>query len=242
MFDNQTNQRYNNNNNGVNVNTKLYSSYGDDSLLTVSGWNQNLSIKFHPITGTNADGTHQYATSQGSNTNGVLNFTLTMDSGITLLEGIEKEIIPAMENGKNASVSILSGIDVNNNRKLLTISVKDGVVSATYDGPLDAEGKSTATSTSLTHTFKDRDYYSNYDISTGKSDKVSVPYDFKGFIMKIKAMNRLTGETAHSIAYTNALKKNLSDRYASNSRNSGNYQAPSTNFSGNDMSEFLPFN
>ena len=36
-----------NNNNGVNVNSALYSSYSDTCMVKISAWNTNLSIKFH---------------------------------------------------------------------------------------------------------------------------------------------------------------------------------------------------
>ena len=103
------------NNNNVSVNTRLYTSHSDACAVTLGGWNTQISLKFAPFKGVNADGIRQYA----QDSTETIMTSLTMDNTTALLEGINKKIIPAIEAKEETSVSI--SIGNNNNRKVLTV-------------------------------------------------------------------------------------------------------------------------
>ena len=93
-----------NQNNQLNVNTKLYSSFSDTCMLTIGAWNQQLSVKFHPCKGTNPDtGLRTYA----SDNNEIIKTSLTEENTTALLNGIHDYIDPAIENKEKKRENII---------------------------------------------------------------------------------------------------------------------------------------
>lgn len=240
MF-NQQGSRGNFNNNGgrATVNTRLYSSYADDSLLTLYAWNENISVKFHPVTGVNADGLKQYAQ---ENTD-IVNTSLVPENCIALLAGIEDNIIPALEEKKAASVSITSGSGAN--KKVLSITTDGETVKAVIFVSVSEEGVADPNN-KIEHTFKKRNYLVDYNPETGSGDVVDVNTDFEIFVQKISEIYNLDASIPHAIKYFEAVRNNYNtNRYAASANNVGNtnYQAPTTNYtSEGSISDFLPFN
>ena len=231
--------RNSNNNNGVNVNTNLYVSYSDTCMLKMGAWNNNLSIKFHPFKGVNADGVRQYAQDSIE----VTSTSLTTDNATALLDGIRDVIKPAISEGKDTSVSIAMG--ANENRKVMSIFTKEGKVHCSIAINVDDDGK-TAESNVITHTFNTKDYVVGYSASNGGGTIVTTQADFENFVEKLTSIYKITGEAAHSINYSNAIKASFSNKSGGNFNSQptpavGGYQAPVSNVSGNDMSDFLPF-
>lgn len=225
--------RSNNNGNGVNVNTTFYTSYSDTCMLKIGGWNQNLSIKFHPMKGTNADGIRQYAQ---DNTE-IITTSLTVDNTSALLEGIKKEIEPAIEEKKSASVSIAMGN--NENRKVMTLATDGNDITLSISVGVNDEGIASDT---LTHKFNKKEYMVGYDPSTGSGETVMSNADYDNFVEKLKDIYKLSAAIAHSIKYSEALKSSFSNRQANNNQNSAPaYQAPTSNYGGSEMGDFLPF-
>ena len=228
-----------NNNNGVNVNTKLYTSYSDACMVTIGGWNMNLSVKFHPFKGVNADGVRQYAQDNSE----VISTSLTVDNTTALLKGIKEEINPAIEGKKAASVSVPMG--AGDNRKMLTVSTDGEKVLLSIAIHVDENGIASAENV-LTHQFNTKDYMKGYDPSNGNGDIVTVNADYINFVKKLESIYDIAPVIPHAINYNNAVKASFSNKQASNNQNvsgsaSSSYDAPTTNYTG-DMADFLPFN
>lgn len=228
-----------NNNNGVNVNTKLYTSYSDACMVTIGGWNTNLSVKFHPFKGVNADGVRQYAQDNSE----VISTSLTVDNTTALLKGINDKINPAIEAKTEASVSVPMGNG--ENRKMLTVSTDGEKVSLSIAIHVDDNGIASAENV-LTHSFNTKEYMTGYNPTNGSGETVTVNADYINFVKKLESIYDIAPVVPHAINYNNALKASFSNRQASNNQNTtgsatSSYDAPSTNYTG-DMADFLPFN
>lgn len=219
------NMRSNNSqNNQLNVNTKLLSLFSDTCMITIGAWNLQLSIKFHPVKGTNPNtGLRQYATDN----NEIVNTSLSVANTTLLLKGIEKVIDPAIEEGKVASFGI--PISSGDNAKTLTISYDGTDVSASIAINIDADGKTTEANI-LTHKFAKKVGYEGYNPISGGGNQIVVQSDFEEFKNKLKCIYELAPATAHSIKYNNALAASFRNNNASNNQtnNMSNYQAPTT--------------
>ena len=100
MFGRTSNQS----NDGVNVNTTFKTFFSSISSLSIGGWNTQLSIKITPVSGVDQGGQRQYDTKRRANT------ALTPEKAYTLIDGINKVILPEIENGKNeVSVAVSMG-------------------------------------------------------------------------------------------------------------------------------------
>lgn len=231
--------RQNNNTNAVNVNTKLYSSFSDTCMITMSAWNQQISLKFHPAKGVNADGLRQYA----QDTSEIINTSLTPANADLLLKGIEDVIEPAISEKGKASVSI--PISSGENKKILTLSVDGEVVKLSI--ALHVNEQDVADSSNvLSHEFPRKQLITGYDHESGAGNKITVNTDYIGFKENLKSIHKLTPVVPHTINYSNALKSSFSNRNGSNnmsqgSNNQGGYSAPTISSDGDNMGEFLPF-
>lgn len=232
------NGRQNNNGNGVNVNTRLFTSYSDTCMISLGAWNDKLSLKFHPFKGVNADGIRQYAQDNSE----IVSTSLTVDNTTAFLDGIKDKITPALESKTEASVSITMGM--NESRKVLTLST-DGtdvslsvIVGVAEDGTAD-------TNNMITHKFNKKEYMAGYDPATGSGEVVSTNADYENFVKKLEGIYDLAPTVPHAINYSNAVRNSYGNRQQTNNNNNGggnqNYQAPVNNYSGNDMTDFLPF-
>lgn len=237
--------------NGVSVNTRLITLYSDDSMVSVVAWNGNLSVKFHPATGKNADGVTQYTTDN----NNIVPVVITPDNARALLEGINKEVIPALNNKGTASVAIRTGSG--NNTKFFAVGCEEGnpyiyVARNLMDGV-------TEDTNVIWHKFSTRTYFSNYSYKNGTMIEVPVNTGFINFVKRLENIDNLVPDVAHTINYSNAIRSSLANSFSSNN-NSGNsfssnsfgssntntysqskYEAPVNNFEGSSSEEFLPF-
>lgn len=225
----------NNNGNGVNVNTALFSSYSDTCKVTIGAWNLQLSVKFHPFKGVNADGIRQYAQDNSE----IVNTALTIDNTITLLEAIKKDFEPALAAGEAKEVSVLIGSG--NNRKMLSVQT-DGTdvflviyVNVQEDGTVQNPEQNM-----LKHKFNKREYMVGYNCTTGSGEQKTVNADYENFVKKLESIYDLAPATAHAINYSNAVKSAGSNRQAANMNAAPQYSAPTTTYNGGDMG-FLPF-
>lgn len=228
-----------NNGNGVNVNSRLYSSYSDTAMITLGGWNLQLSLKVHPFKGMNADGIRQYAKDNSE----IITTSITPDNAGALLTGIKDVIRPALKDKTEGSVSISMGS--NENKKVVTVSTDGNDVALTIAINVSSEGIASAENT-ITHKFNKKPYLMNYNPVNGSGTQVDTDSDFENFVKKVESIYDFAPVIAHSINYNNALKASFSS-YQNNGggfhsqNNQGSYQAPSANFSGSEMS-FLPNN
>ena len=234
--------KFNNNNAGisVNVNTRLYTSYSDESLLVLSAWNTNLSVKFQPTVGKNADGITQYSNETASQ----ITASITPETLELINKAVNDVILPAYDKKESASVAVLTGAS-QAKRKILDF-VTDGEfisVNVIFGGTINLDGTSSDT-TMLAHKFNNRSIITNYSKDSGGST-ISVPTDFLAFISKLNELSNIDGSTSHGINYNNAIKS----AYAAHTNGGGNsapasqntYAAPVTNVGDGDIDEFLPF-
>lgn len=234
MFNGQRN--FNNNGNSVNVNTKLFTSYSDAAMIVMGAWNTQFSLKIHPFKGVNADGVRQYAQDNAD----IVSTSITADNAYVLKEAVEKELEPAIKEGKACTVGVQ--VSTGDNRK--SISLK-------YDGTdvylVIAIGVSEAgaadPSNILEHKFNKRNYVLGYDPTTGAGEVKEVQSDYDKFISIIKNVDELLPLTAHSIKYNDKVTQSYNSRNA-NQQNFGNqnagYQAPTANYGAGDMGSFIP--
>ena len=194
--------RVNNNTNTVNVNTKLFTSYSDTCMLTVGAWNTQLSLKFHPAKGQNADGVRQYAQDKSE----IISTSLTIDNASVLLRGIKDKLEDAIKNKKAEKISI--PISSGENKKILTLGY-DGTntfVSITIGVSEDGTAPET---NELVHKFNQRSYFVGYDVTTGTGDQVVTESDYDNFVEMLKGIYDLVPTNAHSINYNSSLRQNF---------------------------------
>ncbi len=223
--------------NTVNVNTKLTTSYSDESMLSIGAWNTNLSLKFHPAVGKNAEGITQYAQ---DNTQ-IVNVVLTPDNVRALLDGINNEVVPAIASLGAASVAVRTGSG--DTMKILCVGTENGtpyvyVAKNLMNGIADD-------SNVIKHTFTKRSYVSNYSYKTGDGTEVEVNVGFANFVKRLEGIDRIIPDVSHSISYSQAIRSAMATRAGSfngSQSSSDRYEAPVSNFDGASSDEFLPFN
>lgn len=233
--------RNNNNGNTINVNTRLYTSYSDTAMVTVSAWNDKISIKIQPCVGKDANEVRQYTQEK----NQIVTTSLVPENALTLLDGIDKKLIPSINSKTQCSVSVSTSTIGTDERKVLTLY---------YDGKdsylilhtnIGADGKADPNNI-IKHKFNKRSWLENYDSETGSGEEYEYESDLMNFIDKIRGIHLLSGIIPHTNKYDNALKstfgRNTNNRTGSQDNNENNdYTAPTSNFNGVDMGDFLPF-
>lgn len=222
--------------NSINVNTRLSTSYSDESMLSIGAWNSNLSLKFHPATGKTAEGLTQYSQDNTS----IVNVIITPDNCKALLEGIKTSIIPAISTKESATVAIKTGNG--DTTKILCVGTNNGtpyvyVAKNLMNGIADD-------SNVVMHTFPKRSYLTNYSYKTGEGTEVIINTGFMNFIKRLEGIDRIVPDVSHSISYSTAIRSAMANRGTSsfNQSNSDNkYEAPVNTFDGMSADEFLPF-
>lgn len=199
MFGNQ-NQYSGGNNNTINQNTDLFKGFSDDSQITLSGWNNKLSLKLRPFAGKNSSGINTYERDAAK----IVNTAITIDNCAVLVEAIEKELEPAMEQGQPAAVTLLINEASNNgSKKLLTLDY-DGSTLRLIIAFNVGEDNKTIPQYQRTYTFKNRNYLKGYDAETGDSTPVSYYAEGKVFIDIIKDYIKLIPISHHAAKYSKA--------------------------------------
>ena len=224
-----------NNGNTVNVNTRLYTSYSDTAMVVMGAWNSQLSLKIHPFKGLNADGVRQYAQ---DNTE-IINTSITIDNAHALIEAIDNTFDAAVKEKREESVAIQIGNG--ENKKSLTLSTDGSDIYLVIAIGVDDNGVASEQNI-IRHKFNKRSYVIGYDPATGGGVEVLANSDYDSFVAKIRSIEDLSPTIAHSINYSNQLKQSYSSRNANQNNYSNNYSAPTTNFTGGEMSDFLPMN
>lgn len=229
-----------NNNNGVNINSRLFSSFSETAMVTLGAWNLQLSLKIHPVKGVNADGIRQYAQ---DNTE-IINTSLTEQNATALLDGIKEKLDPAIKENRAEKVSVSMGAA--ENRKVLSLET-DGkdiylemAINVNENGVAKPENV-------IRHKFPKKNIMIGYDPLTGNGEIVEVNSDYENFVIKLKDIYKFSPAVAHSINYNNAVKASYSNKQAANNQmnnysNGGGYSAPTNNIAGDNMADFLPFN
>ena len=232
-----------NNGNGVNVNSRLFTSYSDTAMIVMGAWNSQLSLKVHPFKGINGDGVRQYAQ---DNTE-IINTSITVDNAHTLIDAIDNIFQPSIEANTPSSVSIEMGLDTN--KKTVTLESDGNDIYLVVAVGVNENGVATENNI-VRHKFNKKKYMVNYNPATGEGEVHESPCEYNNFVAKLRSVDNLSPAIAHSINYNNQLKnsyRNRNNNQQGGGFNSGfnmnsgsNTSAPVTNFSGSDMSAFLP--
>lgn len=231
----------NNKSNGrSSINTRLYPAYSENSLLTITAWNQNLSVKIFPSKGTkNEKGLTDYYSEEGT----YANFTINTSNGIILSREIDERIIPAYKESKKESVSIVS-TSSNGEKKILTVFTDNGELACSVVTKVNEDG-SAEESNVFTHIFTPREYLFNYDYKTGKREENLFPADFEVFRERINKIGNLIPDIAHSINYNKMVRDSYFNSNSKNNYNNNNhgeeFSANVNSFDGNDVRDFIPF-
>ena len=223
---------FNNGNSGVNVNTQFYTSYSDTSLISVGGWNRNLSLKFQPAIGKDANGLTQYANDKNS----TISTSIREENAIALLEGFNKYIKPAIDNSTETKVTIAMGSG--DKKKALSL-IYDGA-----DAYLElaiglSDNGVTSADNIIKHKFNKKSYMVGYNPETGAGEEKFVEADLFNFIKKIEKAQDLVPTIAHSINYSNA-NKALFKNSPNNSAINDEFVAPTTSNYTGDFESFIP--
>ena len=231
----------------VNVNTKLFSSYSDTALVNADAWNAQLSIKVRPCVGTDANGTRQYAEDRSQ----IIYTSITQDNAICLVDGFEKEVLPAVKgvkvHGDNMPEVMayrlggpytISGFRMNGvgsgesfvmgsaeQRKILTIGYENKEAYFSIAINLDAEGKA---GTVIRHVFNKKEYLVNYDPNVGKPEESSVESELFGFMHKVNAVKDFAPIVPHAIKYSDASRASYTNNNSNNTSNYNNYNNQNT--------------
>lgn len=228
------------NNNNVSLNTRLTVFYSQENSLTLSAWNNNISIRIQPMIGVDSNGVRQYDNSKER----TINTSITPDNAVVLYQGIVDNIIPAIKNGTNKRVSIMIGANTEY-RKILTIGFDghDSYMELTMN--VDNNGVSSNPENTVRHTFSTRDYLEDYDSSDGSGVDKIVHSDLIRFTEKLKNIDNLGAAISHGIKYADMSRASFSpNNYQNNTQQNNSqpqYSAPTQNIDGSDMGDFLPF-
>ena len=228
-----------NNGNGVNVNTNLYTSTSDTCMVKMGAWNNNLSIKFYPFKGVNADGIRQYAQDNSE----VVSTALNTDNATALLQAIKTELTPAIEAHEPKVISVAMGNQ--NDRKVMSLKYDGGTVMKLCIATAVDENGVAQPVNIIEHTFNVREYMVGYDPDTGAGEKVTVMSDYLNFVEKVKDIYKLSAAVSHSINYSNALKSSFTtsrNQANNNAPQQDSMNAPITNYGSGEEMDFLPFN
>ena len=241
-----------NSKNDISVNTRIRTFYSNLSMLQLSYWNENLSIKLHPVTGTSADGLRQYDYNNKTTT------AITPDKALALTSLIEKKIFPIRKEyedkgkfsgpcnvgitipSKNIAICVEYKEDANNsNTPTFYLNVYTQV---------GEDGKA-AKETTKTYQFAKIPVIIGYDPETGNiAETKMVDSEFDFFFEKLKSVADIAGTAAHSVSVENAWKSIIQNRssngnFGHNSSGSystaqpqNSYSAPVSNFSDDDFS------
>lgn len=228
----------NNSRQEVNLNTIVYISYSDTAQVTVGAWNNQLSVKFKPCVGQDANGIRQYAEDRSQ----IVSTSITADNAICLIEGFDTLVLPAILGEKSSgAASIVMGTP--EQRKILTVGYENGNAYLSIAVSLDSNGKA---GTEIRHTFNKKAYLADYNPSVGGAAETIVESDLINFMDKVRSVKDLAPMTAHSIKYNEMNRSAFSgnstvgstvNNTTTQAANSG-YQAPVSTVS--DM-DFLPF-
>ena len=229
----------------ANLNTNFYTSYSETAQVTAGGWNTQLSVKVKPCVGKDANGIRQYAEDKSQ----IVSTSITPENAITLVEGFEAEVLPAI-NGEKASGAASIVMGNAEQRKIFTIGYADGEAYLSVAVALDENGRAGG---EIKHIFNKKTYLVNYNPSTGRPEEKVVEADLLNFMEKVRSVKDLAPITAHAIQYNEMNRAAYSGNSNNNSAPSTNnyythttpaqgntgYQAPVTNST--SMDDFLPF-
>lgn len=191
-----------NNNNRRSVSTNIKTLYGDTASMSLSYWNDMISIKMNPCTGTNADGVRQYDRNRSFST------ALSIQKSKALVDLIEENILPLIKSVSEGNklehpVNVAVQCGVKKAMVIIQYSNDDrgkpfvclyGYTSSNDDGTCEQQNM-------YSYKFGKTNVIKNYNPNTGEGDVVQVESEFEFFYNVLKNQASAFGAASHSNSY-----------------------------------------
>lgn len=215
-----------NNNYRANISTRIKNMYSDLSFLTMSYWNDKISIRLHPYLGTNSDGIRQYDYTKRINT------AISAEKCVSLVKKIDDVIRPAMESVKTTGVlahTVNVGVNVGERGSSVFFEYKNDeqgtpFLYLTIYTSVDENGIAPKDGI-FSYKFAKIAVMENYDPETGKSDITYVDAEFEFFYDKMKNIADAFGTSAHALAVDKTYRaNNANNRQQQGGFNNANHQ------------------
>lgn len=177
--------------NAVNVNNDGMVMFGEGALLRSEFWNGALSLKMFPSTGMTTEGKVTYDFKKR------IQITLPIDSVLMLARKIEENIIPAINEKRDAEIGIISA-KVN----MIHVAVKDEKI---YISIFNDIGESKKPGKMLTMMLREHTIFNHYDPEDGTFEVETVKdATICTFTEFLKSCVLTLGAVTHGIDYHHA--------------------------------------
>lgn len=204
--------------NNINVSTRFRSFVSETSMLTVGGWNQNLSIRIVPAIGQDANGQFQY------DRNRALQTALTQTTARALYEGYKKVLLPKIIANEPDMETVSVSVAVGKDDKRSIVSLERVPNQSGHDLYLTVytllDNNNIANDANVfRHKFAKSMYVESYDYKTGQGNVVEENVDFFNFIDILDATLR---EMIPAQYHTGKYEQAVAQSYGNRNNNGGN--------------------
>lgn len=232
-----------NNNNRRSVSTNIKTLYGDTASMSLSYWNDMISIKLNPCTGTNADGVRQYDRNRSFST------ALSIQKSKALVDLIEENILPLIKSVSEGNklehpVNVAVQCGVKKAMVIIQYSNDDrgkpfvclyGYTSSNDDGTCEQQNM-------YAYKFGKTNVIKNYNPNTGEGDVVQVESEFEFFYNVLKNQASAFGAASHSNSYFTSWSNGGDNGNHGNAPSNYGNNFPTSNGGNSDMSgDDMPF-
>lgn len=232
-----------NNNNRRSVSTNIKTLYGDTASMSLSYWNDMISIKLNPCTGTNADGVRQYDRNRSFST------ALSVQKSKALVDLIEENILPLIKSVSEGNklehpVNVAVQCGVKKAMVIIQYSNDDrgkpfvclyGYTSSNDDGTCEQQNM-------YAYKFGKTNVIKNYNPNTGEGDVVQVESEFEFFYNVLKNQASAFGAASHSNSYFTSWSNGGDNGNHGNAPSNYGNNFPTSNGGNSDMSgDDMPF-
>lgn len=232
-----------NNNNRRSVSTNIKTLYGDTASMSLSYWNDMISIKLNPCTGTNADGVRQYDRNRSFST------ALSVQKSKALVDLIEENILPLIKSvseGKKLEHPVNVAVQCGVKKAMVIIQYSNddrgkpfvclyGYTSSNDDGTCEQQNM-------YAYKFAKTNVIKNYNPNTGEGDVVQVESEFEFFYNVLKNQASAFGAASHSNSYFTSWSNGGDNGNHGNAPSNYGNNFPTSNGGNSDMSgDDMPF-
>ena len=202
--------------NTINVSTRFCTFNSETSLLTVGGWNHNLSIRITPALPSNGQPGITY------DKNRYFQTALTQETARALLEGFEKEILPKILSDDPDMETASVGVGVGRDEKRSVISIERVANATGHDMYLCAysyldQNNNAQEQNIFRHKFKKTQIISGYK-GQGDGTVEEMESDFFNFIDILKNASLVLPFSHHSDKYEKAVSSQYANRGNNNTQ------------------------
>ena len=232
-----------NNNNRRSVSTNIKTLYGDTASMSLSYWNDMISIKLNPCTGTNADGIRQYDRNRSFST------ALSIQKSKALVDLIEENILPLIKSvseGNKLERPVNVAVQCGAKKAMVIIQYSNddrgkpfvclyGYTSSNDDGTCEQQNM-------YAYKFGKTSVIKNYNPNTGEGDVVQVESEFEFFYNTLKNLDNAFGASSHSNSYFTSWSNGGDNGNHGNAPSNYGNNFPTSNGGNSDMSgDDMPF-